>query len=78
MVIAFFGILLIMFRGAYYPIGYYYEDDGKRDYSTDSEFLDLSSDDDSFISESRVDDDVYDDRREDDCDGDEDHSIVAD
>jgi hypothetical protein len=78
MVIAFFGMILIMFRGACYPIGYYYEDDGKRDYSTDSDFPDLSSDDDSFISESRVDDDVYDDRREDDCDAHEDHSVVAD
>lgn len=67
LMISVFGMLMITFRGAYYPIGYYYEDDGKSLYSADEddELLDFCSDDDSFISESRVNDDVYIDSRDD-------------
>eukprot|EP00980_Cylindrotheca_fusiformis_P030004 scaffold24174_cov117-Cylindrotheca_fusiformis.AAC.5 len=63
LMISFFGMILITLRGAYYPMGYYYEDDGKRladDAATNSdEVLSLNTEEEYFISESQIDDDVY-------------------
>jgi hypothetical protein len=60
-IISFFGMLMLMFRGAYYPI-YYFE--GKElEYGTSDDEAGLeeeTSDDEDYIDESMVDTDVYD------------------